>query len=617
MPDRLRAALDSHAKGRLDEADALYVDILKDQPRHFEALQWLATLRLQRGDFDSAIDLFDKVLAVKPDHALCLNNRAAALCHQGRFDEALPSSEGALERDPNYADAHFNRGNALRGLKRSEHALEAFRSAHRIKPEHALAHGNEGALLREMGRLEEAVQSLDRALAIWPGYVEALGNRALALLDLERFGEALTDCDDALAIRADLAPIHNVRGIALRQLGRQEEALQSYGQAIALKPGDAKTLNNQGIALRDQGRPEEALRCYERALDINPLYADACSNRGNALRDLNRLDEALNCFDRARAIAPAHADAHWNESLCRLLKGDFERGWQEYEWRWKVAPQKKQTRVFSQPLWLGQEDIDGKTVLLHAEQGLGDTIQFCRFVRQVVNRGANVILEVQAPLRSLMKELDGKLTVLTQGEQLPAFDSHCPLMSLPLALGADLSNIDGRPYLTSDAARLAAWKVRLGSGGRMKIGLAWSGASAHDNDRRRSIALKQFRELRIGDADYFCLQNEVRPSDRQVLQETPEIRFFGNELQDLAETAALIDAMHLVIAVDTGIAHLAAAMGKPVWILLPFSPDWRWLLGRSDTPWYRTATLFRQSAAGDWDSVLAAVKVRTESIKCI
>jgi len=342
---------------------------------------------------------------------------------------------------------------------------------------------------------------------------------------------------------------------------------------------------------------------YDRALALRPDYAEAHTNRGVTLHVLKRFDEALQCYAHALAARPDFAEAHYNEGLSRLLTGDFDRGWAEHDWWRGIAQFKRSDRNFTQPRWTGAQAIAGKTILLHAEQGFGDTIQFCRYAARVEALGARVILEVQETLRDLIRSLDGAVQVVAKGDTLPPFDMHCPFLSLPLAFGTRLATIPSQtPYLYASAQAVADWNARLPPRTRPRIGLAWSGRPEHNNDQNRSIDLASFLSPLQGiDATLVSLQREVRAADAIVLQERRDVIHFGEALKDFSDTAALAANMDLVIAVDTSVAHLAGALAKPVWMLLPFVPDWRWLLDRDDSPWYPTARLFRQDDSRQWN----------------
>ncbi len=350
------------------------------------------------------------------------------------------------------------------------------------------------------------------------------------------------------------------------------------------------------------------LRAYDRAIALQPNYPEAFSNRGATLWELKRHDEALASYDRAIAIQPEFPEAHWNAASLRLLTGDFDRGWAEYEWRWKYKTMALARRNFAQPLWCG-EPIEGKTILLHSEQGLGDAIQFCRYVPLVAERGAHVILEVDRRLQELMSSLGGAARVLSPGDVLPEFDVHCPLLSLPRAFHTLLETIPSHtPYLRASPERLTKWNTRLGPKHGLRVGLIWAGNPAHHRDHVRSIELSILAPLLDADATFFSLQKDIRPPDAAVLAGRSDVIQIAEELADFSDTAAAMAQLDLIISVDTSTVHLAGALGRPVWILLPYLPDWRWLLDRDTSPWYPTARLFRQDETRQWDSVIPRVQ---------
>lgn len=394
------------------------------------------------------------------------------------------------------------------------------------------------------------------------------------------------------------------------QSGNSAEAVEFFDRALKIKPDYAPALCNRGTALLDLQRPEAALESFDRALRIKPDYALALHGRGNTLRQLRRYEEALASYGRALEIKPDDAEVHWNESLCRLLLGDFELGWRKHEWRWKHGPSLAAFRNFAQPLWLGDAPLAGKTVLLHAEHGLGDTLQFCRYAPLVAARGARVVLEVPPALKSLCRTLAGVDTLLDYSETLPPFDLHVPLMSLPLAFGTRLDSVPAEvPYLHAEPGKVAAWQSLLGRRSKPRVGLVWSGSPAHGNDYNRSLPFASLADLVADDAvEYISLQKEFRSEDEQLVRQHSGMRIVSEQLKDFADTAALIETLDLVITVDTSVAHLAGALGKPVWILLPFAPDFRWLLEREDSPWYPSARLFRQRDSGPWAPVLVEVQ---------
>jgi tetratricopeptide (TPR) repeat protein len=382
--------------------------------------------------------------------------------------------------------------------------------------------------------------------------------------------------------------------------------LASYNRALKVRPDYAEALRNRGLILHKLKRFEEALASYDDALKVRPDCAEALTNRGGTLCELKQFEAALATYDHALTLRPDYAEAHFSEALCRLLLGDFGRGWEKNEWRLQ-ARSLRIKRNFAQPQWTGQEDIAGKAVLLHAEQGFGDTIQFCRYVPLVGERAAHVILEVQRPLHELMNTLPGGPQIVVRGDPLPEFDLHCPLLSLPLAFETQLETIPfDTPYLRASSERVISWNARLGPN-RPRIGLAWSGHPSNWNDHNRSIELSALLPLLGLHATYVSLQYDVRTGDVTVLQDRSDLLHFGDELKKFSEMAALVSNLDIVISVDTNIAHLAGALGKRVWVMLPFVPDWRWLLDREDSPWYPTARLFRQYDTREWDNVIARV----------
>jgi tetratricopeptide (TPR) repeat protein len=605
----LAEAFALHQAGRLAEAENAYNQVLAKHPDHFDSLHLLGIVFHQRGDHARALRHIDLALKINPNHIVALNNRGIACRELKRFEEALASYDRALELWPGYADALLGRGHALKQLKRFEEALASYDRALTLRPDLAEAHVNRGDVLHELKRFAEALASYDRALGIRQDITEAHANRGSALHALKRFEEALASYDHALALRPDYAEARYNRGNVLHSLKRFEEALTNYEQALALRPDYVEALANRGVTLHQLKRFEAALESQDRALAVRPDYAEAFVNRGVTLHELKRFEAALASYDRAIALRPDYAQAHFNEAVCRMLIGDFDRGWQKFEWGWETEELKNAKRTFPQPLWLGSDEIAGKTILLHGVHGLGDTIQFCRYAPHVEARGARVVLEVHEPLRALMGTLAGVAQIVSRGEPLPDFDLHCPLLSLPLAFGTRLATIPAQtPYLRASPQAVMDWNARLGPRQRPRIGLAWSGRPEHDNDRNRSMKLSTLLSPLAGcDATYVSLQREVRADDAPVLQGRGDILHFGEELKSYADTAALVANLDLVISVDTSVAHLAGALAKPVWILLPYIPDWRWLLDRDDSPWYPTARLFRQDATRKWDNVMARV----------
>jgi len=390
--------------------------------------------------------------------------------------------------------------------------------------------------------------------------------------------------------------------------GQHDRSAEMASRALAVDPSNVEALSNRGAALRNLDRPAEALADYDRAIALAPTHAPAHTNRGVALAAMNRFAEAQAAYDRALSLAPNDARARFNRALARLVQGDLAGGFADHEARWTGSDTQQGPRPFTAPQWNGEE-IAGRTILLHAEQGLGDTIQFARYVPLVARRGARVVLEAHGSLAALLAQLPGVEAVIERGQPLPPHDLHCPLMSLPLAFRTTLESIPADvPYLHAPQGHRARWRERLGERVRPRVGLAWSGSATLKNDRNRTIALERLAKIRTLPLDFFALQKDLRPQDRAALERGPELRTFGDELADFRDTAALAELMDVVVSVDTSVAHLAGAMGRRVWLMLPFSPDWRWLQDRRDSPWYPTMRLWRQPRAGDWDTVLTAIE---------
>jgi tetratricopeptide (TPR) repeat protein len=600
----LQQALAQHRSGDVAGAAALYRQLLPHLPDDPLLFLVLGTALGQLGQCEESVVWLGRSLGLAPDQPMALSNRGNALRLLKRHEEALADYDRAIALSPAYAEAHFNRGIALADLKRLGEAVTSFTRAVAIAPDYAEAYFNRGNAFVELRRTAEALADFDRAIALNPRHAEACHNRASTLSELGRTDEAIVSFGRAAAINPGYADAHNNRGCALEKIGRLSEALAAYERAIALDPGRAEAHYNRGCVLTKLDRYEEALASYDRAIAVKPEFADAYCNRGCVLKYLGQFDQAIASFTRAIAMNPNQADAHLNLATLALALGDFERGWREYEWRWKSThtPQ----RDFSQPMWVGGQDLAGKTLLVHTEQGFGDMVFSCRYIPMAAALGAKVVVEGPKRLLPLLKTLRGEYTFIETGEPLPPFDLHCPIMSLPLAFNTRLESIPAdMPCLFADPDKLSA--VSRESEKVPRIGLVWSGNREHIGDATRSIALRQLEPILRLPFAFHALQIEIRPEDFAALPEFPRLELHLHDQDGFLDAAALIAAMDLVVTVDTVIAHVAGALGKPVWILLPWLADWRWLLDRNDSPWYPTARLFRQPARRDWDSVIAEV----------
>ncbi len=571
------AALQYHQAGRLNEAERLYRQVLAVNSRHADSLHLLGLVAHQNGRHDLAVDLIGQAIAINATEGVYHSNLGTALWKQGLLDEAVACYGRALALKPDYATAHFNLATVRWKQRRLDEADVGYRNALYFKPNYPEAYDNLGTVRKEQGRLDEAITCYRRAIAFRPDYPEAYNNLGTALLEQ----------------------------------GQPNEAVACYRKALDLKPDYAEANFNLGTAVWELGQPSAAIACYRNALALRPDYVDAYHNLGTALKELDRLDEAVACYRKVIELEPGHPEAHSNLGIALLAQGDLTAGWIEHEWRWQTPQMLKARRDFTQPQWRG-EATEERTLLIHAEQGFGDTLQFCRYAPLAAARGLRVIMEVQQPLVRLLRGLAGVDVVAGRGDELPAFDLHCPMLSMPLALGTTITTIpSAASYLHADTAQVAAWRTRLTAmtcqGPR--VGLAWAGNPRNHSrglaavDRRRSMAPDRLAPLfALSGLHFFSLQ-KGGPAARADFPLTD----FMSEMADFADTAALIANLDLVISVDTAVVHLAAALGKPVWLLDRFDSCWRWLTGRRDSPWYPGLRLYRQPQPGDWESVLAEV----------
>lgn len=594
--------------GRAEEALAAFDKALALKPDHVEALNNRGGVLYELGRLEEALASYDKALAPRPDYAEAHYNRGVALQALGRPEEALAGYDKALALRPDYADALINRGGALKELERLGEALACYDRALVLRPDSAEAHYNRGGALRELGRPGEALASYDKALALNPRYVEALVNSGVVLNELERPEQALANFDKALEIAPGDAEAHNNRGVALTALGRAEEALACYDRALALKPDYAEAHNNRGAELSFLRRPEEALASFDRALAIRPDYVEALNNRGLELLGLKRIDEALASCDKALSLQPDYVEALYNRGWIALFMGDFARGWKGYELRWakKGAPPRDMIPPF--PPWKG-EDLNGKRILIYEEQGSGDVIQFSRFLTRLRAMGAQVVFQLRPALHQILRPFATTVDLVPRLPDGESFDFQCALLSLPAVLGTTLDNIPAEmPYLEPESARVDHWRRRVGDRG-FKIGICWQGNPGTKIDIGRSVPLRCFAPLAaIPGVRLISLQKnhgleQLTNSPPGMTVETLGAAFDGGA-DAFLNSAALMFSLNLVVTSDTAVAHLAGALGRPVWVALKWVPDWRWMMDRSDSPWYPTMRLYRQTIRDAWSEVL-------------
>ncbi len=646
----LQQAVALHRSGRTVEAKARYEQVLKANPRQPEALHFLGLLCVDTGAAPSALPLLQNALRLNPGAVPVMITLARALVATGNADEALALLDSALGREPRNTEALFQRALLLHGRGDLTRAIDAYRTLVAADASIAVAHFNLGTLLRTAGRLEEARAALTRALELNPRFAPAAINLGCVAQDQGRHDEAAEILRKALALDGKSAEGHVALATSLRALGRNEEAADSSRRAIGLRPEFAAAYTGLAQALASLGRETEAEEAYRTALTRAPHSIDALNNLGNLLRQrgqlgesrtllaqalslqpanaalslnlgmslhqLGHLDEAESLYRQALALSPALDEAGLNLAMARLTRGDFHEGWKLYEHRWQ-GDLRNAVRSFDRPEWDGHSSLQGRTLLLHAEQGLGDTIQFSRFVPALSKAGARVVLELQAPLSPLMGSLDGLAQRVVRGAPLPPFDLHCPLLSVPRLIDFDpTQSAAPQSYLRAPADAAERWRPRIDALPHPRIGWVWSGNPRHKNDRNRSVPYALVRSIASATpGSHLSLQIDYREGDREALARDRLLTDLSATLNDFSDTAAIVEHLDLVISVDTSVAHLAGALGRPVWILLPFCPDWRWLQSGATSPWYPSARLFRQPAPGDWDSVAAevAATLRTEN----
>jgi tetratricopeptide (TPR) repeat protein len=574
----LREAAGIHMQaGRYLDAQLCCEQALALDAENPETLHLAGIVCFNSGQYDHSVEWISRAVRREPK-SVYLADLGAALAKQGRIDEAVKAADMAVQLTPDDASLWRHIGNVLIDAERHADALLCFQHALKLDPRQWEAAYKAGHLLHDAGRFEEALSHLERSVEQRP----------------------------------DSAPTLHLRALVLKSLNRFDEASADSVRAIELDPTNADACGNLAKILQTLGRNEEALSWYDRSLALGPNVARTVTNKAMLLAELGRFDEAMKEYQRALVIEPGQAAAAWNLSLLQMLTGNFEAGWQGREARWRIPQLAAGYPKLSTPIWLGDDPVAGKTVFICADEGLGDTIQFARYVPMLAARGAHIILAVEKILCPLLSGLTGVAECLPKADEtmIPPFDLHCPLDSLPLAFGTRLDTIPAeKAYLPPPAAdRVRAWEDRLGARNRMRVGLVWSGNPKHGNDRNRSMSLKTLAPVLDVDATFISLQKDLRPADGEFLREGTDIVDVTADLIDFAETAALISCLDLVIAVDTSVAHLAAALGRPTWILLPHVPDFRWLLDREDSPWYPTVRLFRQTESREYDSVVDRVR---------
>ncbi len=574
LSESLAIAQQHQRNGNLQDAEQLYQQILRGNPNCGEALHLLGGIAQQSGRKDLAAEYTQRAADLLPQSPAVLSDLATAYQVLGRFDEAIATLRKAIKRAPNVEALHFNLGNVLHAQGKKKDAIAAYR----------------------------------RAIGLKPDFAPALCNLAACLHEQGQFQEALLACRECLAADPNNANGYTILGNVFQGLGKLKDAADSLQHALAIQPNLVQALASLAAVFVEQDKLSEAVGCCQRALGIRPNYAIAYANLGAALQCAGQLDDAVRCIHKALELDPANPSAHLNQSALLLIKGDFDQGWPQYEWRWKTN--NLVDREFAIPKWEGQP-LTGKTILIHAEQGLGDTIQFIRYAPLVKQLGPTVVVECQKPLMNLLATCRGIDRLVAFEDDLPPADFHLPLLSLPGALKTSLETIPADvPYLSAREDLVQDWRARLKELSGFRIGINWHGRfgiSRRDIPLDSCATLAQSPGVRL-----VNLQKGASAEELAALGGPSMIIDPGNDIDTtrgaFMDTAAIMKNLDLVITSDTSIAHLAGALGVPVWVALPFVPDWRWLLDRTDSPWYPTMRLFRQKSPGDWTAPFAEIK---------
>lgn len=602
----IQAAFQAYQTGKLLEAEWLCQTVLQQQPNHSSALFLAGAIAQQTGRLDTAIAYYDQVIALDPSHFEAHHNLAIALQERGDWDAAAIHFRRSLELNTHHAPTHFNWGNLL--LKQQDYygAIAHYQQAIQLKPNYAKAYNNLGNALKQLGQLEAAMTQFQHAIACDPKYAEPYNNLGSLLQQQGQLEAALLWYERFIDLHPQNPSGYYNLATIWQALDRPDAAIATYEQALALHPDQPEAHNNLGIVFQNQGQSERAIAHFQQAIALQPEFVDAYNNLGIAFQQHNRLDQAITQYQQAIHLNPNFAEAHLNLGMALLAAGDWHKGWTEYEWRWYCN--RGQPRSLPKPQWQGS-NLQGKTILIHTEQGFGDSIQFIRFVPLLAEQGATVIVECQPELNRLLQTVAGVTQVISTGHPLPDYELHCPLLSLPHPLGMTLANLPADvPYL----AAVQEPPTQLPDVS-FKVGMVWAGSHLKPQRalwtyRAKSCPLPILMPLSsVEQVQLYSLQVGYHATDIAENGLGEQITDLSPFLTDFAATAAIVAQLDLIISVDTAVAHLAGALGKTVWLLLPYGADWRWMTARDDSPWYPTMRLFRQTTPGDWQDVIQQV----------
>ena len=640
-------ALASLQAGTLTDAERLFKKFLETQPRHAVALNLIAVVLTRLGKFEDAeryirralnenaksdatlnnyaivlkalkrpneaLERFTQAIAINPSIAETWNGRGTVLSELGQYKEAIADFDKAILLNSRYADAYNNKAASLAKIQLLDQSFAAYNTALALNPGLASAWLGRAKILFFLHKqYANAAEAYERALALDHGLVDAWIGRGNLFYEFKRYDDALTAYDKALAIDPDHADGWQGRGNVMYELRRYDEAIEAYDKLLTQQP--AMAWLGRGNVYSDLARDDEALAAFDKALALAPDLANAWVGRGMWFFRMNRDDEAIEYFEKAISLSPEYGEAHFDKALVKLTLGQFDEGWRLYEWRWKTRIRSSSVRNFTQKLWLGDESIAGKTILINSEQGLGDTIQFYRYLKKLQDVDCKIVFETFVPLFHLFEAQNPPFQVIARGDVIPKFDVYCPLISLPLAFKTTVETIPAlHPYLVAPQNSREIWRTKLGRKTKPRIGLCWSGSALSANDVRRNIPLETLLSILNDDAEWHSIQKDVRKHDRPILSSNISVIDHGHDLKNFIDTAALISELDLIISIDAVVGHLGGALGKPLWSLQPSSCDFRWMRNRDDSPWYPTAKLFRQPREGDWESVVARVRDELQS----
>lgn len=639
-------AVIAQTENRITEAIQLYQQSLSIHSDFPQAHNNLGTIFYAHNELDEAIFHYDEAIRITPDYAEAYNNRAVAKQLQGKRQDAIQDYLAAIRYHPNYAEAHYNLGTAYQENEQLTQSITCFDQAIAIKPDYAAAYNDRGAalqdcgehdeaqksykkslelnpyapetwnnygtLLHELDQLQESIHCYEKAIELNPHYAEAWSNKGNVLRDIENFDAAFRAYDRAISLRPNYLNALGNRAECLCRLNCFEEALHFYDQALLIEQDNPELLRRRGYVLYNLKRTDEAMNSINEAIRYAPKNSENISSKALVLWCLERFGEALAHYDRAIMLDPHNYVHRFHKSLGELLLGFYETGWENYEARLKVKSFRKIIGLIEYDparQWKRHQTITGQKLLISAEQGLGDTIQFCRYAPILAQQGIDVSLEVPECLYKLMHSLHSDIRIFSKGKSSPNFDWHISLLSLPYILSTTTKTIPhNTPYLSADPTHIARWSaLSMFNDKRPKIGIVWAGNPKHENNHNRSVALRFLEPLFKLPYTFYCLQKEVSQQDGEYCA-MHGIHTLNNQLHDFSDTAAAVSLMDLVISIDTSVAHLAGALNKPLWVMLPFMPDWRWMLQREDNLWYPSARLFRQTIPQEWESVIERIK---------